>query len=77
MLEFQLLAGIAKGELFVAQPVVRHDAGDGDAEAFVVCDGGLEESNGADCFFIGQDVREGDPGGIVDADVDMLPSHAS
>ena len=40
-------AGVAEGAGFVAGAVVGHDALDGDAEACVVGDGGLEEGHGA------------------------------
>ncbi len=48
VLDGESFAGIAPGEGPVAGTVVGHDAFDGDAEAFVVRDGGLEEGCGAD-----------------------------
>ena len=43
----------------------------------VVGDGGLEEGDGALLPLVGQDLREGDARGIVDADVDELPADAA
>src|SRR5690606_18190384 len=39
--------------------------------------GGLEEGNGALLLLVGQDLREGDARGVVDADVDELPAAAA
>ena len=50
---------------------------DRDAEACVVGDGGLEEGDGALLFLVGQDLREGDARGVVDADMDELPAGAA
>ncbi len=53
VLDAKGFAGIAPGEGPVAGAVVGHDAFDGDAEALVVLDGGLEEGCGADAFSSG------------------------
>ena len=74
MFEAESLTGVFEGEGFVAGSVVGHDPLDGDAEAFVVGDGGLEEGDGADGFLVGQDLGEGDPGVVVDGDMDELPA---
>ena len=50
---------------------------DGDAEAGVVGDRGLEEGDGAFLLLVGQDLAEGDARGVVDADVDELPAGAA
>ena len=49
----------------------------GDAEAGVVGDRRLEEGDGALLSLVRQDLREGDAGGVVDADVDELPADAA
>ena len=43
----------------------------------VVGDGGLEEGDGALLPLVGQDLREGEARGVVDADVDELPADAA
>ncbi len=45
--EVEIPAGVAEGEGFVASAVVGHEAGDPDAEAFVVGERGFEEGDGA------------------------------
>ena len=74
VLDGEVFAGIAPGEGFVAGAVVGHDAFDGDAEALVVSDGGLEEGYGADGPFVGLDLGEGDAGMIVDTRRGRTPS---
>ena len=74
VLDGESFAGIAPGEGPVAGTVVGHDAFDGDAEALVVSDGGLEEGRGADGLFVGLDLGDGDAGMVVDTDVDELPA---
>ena len=76
MLELQPFAGPREGKGFVAGAVVGHDAGDRHAEASVIGDGGLEEGDRALCLLVRHDEGEGDPGGVVDADVDELPAGA-
>src|ERR1019366_538053 len=76
MLEAHGLAGVAEGSGSIAGTVVGHDAGYGDGEAFVVGEGGLQEGDGAFFLLVGQDLAEGDARGVVDADVDELPSGA-
>src|SRR3954451_17237799 len=56
--------------------IVGHHTGDRDAEVRVVGDRGLEEGDRALLFLVRKDLREGHPGGVVDADVDELPSDA-
>src|SRR3981189_2203272 len=77
VLDAQVPASITKGEGFVTTAVVGHDAGDGDAEAFVVSHGRLEEGSGTIGFLVGLDLGERDAGVIVDADVDELPADAA
>jgi len=69
-------AGVAEGVGLVAGPVVGHDAADGDTEAFVVGEGGVEEGDGVFLLLVGQDLAEGDAGVVVDADVEELSSDA-
>jgi len=47
-----------------------------DAEACVIGDGGPEEGDGAALFLVLHDLAEGDARGIVDADVNELPTQA-
>lgn len=75
--DVQVPARIAEGKGFVATTVVGHDAGDGDAEAFIIGYGRLEEGNGAVGLLVGLDLGEGDAGMIVDADMDELPADAT
>ena len=39
--------------------------------------GGLEEADGAPCLLVGHDLAEGDARGVVDADVNVLPTGAA
>src|SRR5882757_1871613 len=68
---------IAEGEGFIATAIVGHDAGDGDAEAFVISYRRLEEGDGAIRFLVGFDFGESDPGVVVDTDVHELPADAA
>ena len=77
MAQAEPLAGSSEGEGFVAGAVVGHDALDGDAEACIVGDGGLEKGDGAALAFGLHHSAEGDARGIVDADVDELPADAA
>ncbi len=74
MSEAQLAAGVAEGEGPIATAVVGHDTGHGDAEACVIGDGGFEERDCAGGFLVRQDLGEGDARGVIDADVDELPT---
>src|SRR3954471_15505856 len=62
--------------LAIAGAIVSHHTGNRDAEVRVVGDCGLEEGDRALLFLVRKDLREGHPGGVVDADVDELPSDA-
>src|SRR5260370_11883890 len=70
-------AGISEGEGSVAGAVVGHDALDRDAETCVVGDTGLEEGHRTSLAFIWFDLGEGDARGVIDADMNELPSPAS
>src|SRR5581483_11841275 len=74
VLEAKRLAGVAEGVGFIAGAVVGHYAGHDDAEAGVVGDRCLQEGDGAFLLLIGQDLAEGDARGVVDADMDELPT---
>src|SRR5690606_14386391 len=74
VLEAELAAGPGESPCPVAGTVVGHDAADGDAEACVVGDRGLEKGDGTLLPFVRQDLREGDTRSIVDADVDEFPA---
>src|SRR3979411_1486698 len=77
VLDAQVPAGVTEGEGFVTTAVIGHDAGNGDAEAFVVSHGRLEEGSGTIGLLVGLDLGERDAGVIVDADVDELPADAA
>src|ERR1044071_4120788 len=76
VLEAELAAGRAEGLRAIAGTIVGHHASNRDAEVRVVGDRGLEEGDRALLFLVGEDLREGHAGGVVDADVDELPSDA-
>src|ERR671939_1887801 len=76
VLEAEIAAGGAKRLRAIAGAIVGHHTGNRDAEARVVGDRGLEEGDGALLLLIREDLREGHPGGVVDADVDELPPNA-
>ena len=74
MLETKLLAGPGKGSGPIARAVVGHDTLDRHAQARIVSDRRLEEGNRAGLPLILHHPAEGDPGGVVDADMDELPA---
>src|SRR5436853_3482812 len=76
VLETELATGAAEGFGAIAGTIVGHHASNRDAEVRVVGDRGLEEGDRALLFLVGEDLREGHAGGIVDADVDELPPDA-
>ena len=53
---------------------LRRLALDGDAEAFVVGDGDLEEGDGTSLSLVGLDLAKGDARSVVYADMDELPT---
>jgi hypothetical protein len=66
MPEAAIAAGFAEGLGAIAGSVVGHHPRHLDAEARVVSDGGREEGDGALLALVGQDLREGQAGGVVD-----------
>jgi hypothetical protein len=60
----------------IAGAVVGEHAGDDDAQAREVADGGLDKSRGGGGFLMGEDLREGNAGVIVDGDVHVFPTGA-
>src|SRR5215210_5071513 len=76
VLEAELAAGGAEGLRAIAGIIVGHHTGNRDAEVRVVGDRGLEEGDRALLLLVREDLREGHPGGVVDADVDELPPDA-
>src|SRR3954453_1905318 len=72
VLEAEIAAGAAEGLGAIAGTIVGHHTGNRDAEVRVVGDRGPEEGDRALLFLVRKDLREGDPGGVVDADVDEL-----
>src|SRR6185503_4303957 len=59
-----------------AGAIVGHHTGNCDAEVRVVGDRRREEGDRALLLLVREDLREGHAGGVVDADVDELPSDA-
>src|SRR4051794_25099129 len=77
VLETEIAAGAAEGLGAKAGAIVGHHTGDRDAKARVVGDRRREEGDRALLLLlVREDLREGHPGGVVDADVDELPSDA-
>src|SRR3954465_12382767 len=76
VLETEIAAGAAEGLGAKAGAIVGHHTGNRDAEVRVVGDRGPEEGDRALLLLVREDLREGHPGGVVDADVDELPSDA-
>src|SRR3954463_6222909 len=76
VLETEIAAGAAEGLGAIAGAIVGHHTGNRDAKARVVGDRGLEEGDRALLLLVREDLRKGHAGGIVDADVDELPSDA-
>src|SRR4051812_15155302 len=74
VLEAEPLAGFGKSSGSIARAVVRHDALDSHAQARIVGDRRLEEGNRALLTLVLHDLAEGNAGGIVNADVDKLPT---
>ena len=58
----------------VARAVVRHHALDPDAKLCKITDRGLQEGNCSLLALIDQDLHERDPRGIIDADMNELPT---
>jgi|TARA_R110000744_G_C19173305_1_gene541843 hypothetical protein len=59
--------------MFRMQDIVCHHTADGNAEASVVSHAGLQVFDGTGGFFVRMDLVEGDAGGIVHGDMDVLP----
>jgi hypothetical protein len=74
--ETETLTGSAEGKGPVAGAVVGHHALDANAELAIISNRGLKEGDRAGFALIGHDLHEGDARGIVDTDVDELPSDA-
>src|SRR3954468_2259116 len=76
VLETEIAAGRAEGLGAKAGAIVGHHTGNRDAKVRVVGDRRLEEGDRALLLLVREDLREGHAGGVVDADVDELPSDA-
>ena len=74
MSEAELTAGMSEGVRAIAGAIVCHHAADDDAEAIVVSHTGLQVIDGTGGFFVRMDLVEGDAGGIVHGDMDVLPA---
>ena len=70
-------AGGAEGVAAIGRAVVGHHPLDGDAEAGEPSDGPVEESHGTFLALVGQDLAVGEPGGVVDRDVQEVPADAA
>jgi hypothetical protein len=66
----------ARKVVSIAGAVVSHHALDTDGELGVIGNGGLQEGDGTLFALIGHDLHEGDARGIVDADMNVLPTDA-
>lgn len=60
----------------IARAIVRHHALDADAELSVIGNGGFQEGDRTFLALISQNLHERDPRGIIDADMDELPTDA-
>jgi hypothetical protein len=74
VIQSELRAGVTEGMGCVAGAIVVEDAPDDDAKAFKIDDRRLEVRDGARGFLIRMDLVEGDAGGVIDADGDVLPA---
>ena len=77
MADAETTASIAEEARAVARAVVGQQTTDADAERAVVTDRSVEESDGGVAAFMGQDLREGEAGVVVDGDVNELPASAA
>jgi hypothetical protein len=74
MADAETTASIAEEARAITRAVVGQQTTNGDAERAVVSDRGVEESDGGVAAFIGQDLREGEAGVVVNSDVNELPA---
>jgi hypothetical protein len=74
MSEAELTTGIPEGVRPITCPIVCHHTADGNAEAIIVSHAGLQVIDGTGGFFVRMDLVEGDAGGIVHGDMDVLPA---
>src|SRR6478752_1643276 len=77
VLEAEILAGVAEFLGAIAGTVVGHDAKDANAETLIVGDSCFEEGDRTLLLLVGENLGEGEPGGVVDANVDELPAGAA
>lgn len=73
----QVFTGFGESLGDVTGAVDRHDAGDLDAEAFVVGDRRSQKVDSADGLFVRLDLGESNPRMIVDEDMDEFPPNAA
>ena len=69
--------GIAEGVADIGRAVVGHHPLDPDAEAGEPGQGPPEEGHRTLLALVGQDLRVGEPGGVVDADMEEVPATAA
>ncbi len=77
MADAETTASIAEEARAIARAVVGEQTTNGDAEGAVVTDRGVEESHRGVAAFIGQDLREGEAGVVVNSDMHELPASAA
>jgi hypothetical protein len=75
--QIETFAGPSEGEGLVARAIVGHYALGLDTEAGVIGDRCLEKGDRAALLLVRHDLREGDAGVIVDADVHVFPADAA
>src|SRR5581483_6447846 len=73
----EMTAGAGEPARVVAGGIVGEHAADGDAEAAVVSDGGVEEGDGGFGALVDEHLSKADAGVVVDGDVQDLPSGAA
>jgi hypothetical protein len=72
----EVLAELAKMAGAIAGTVIGEHAGDGDAESRIVVHGSLQKGGSRGGFLVGQYLREGNAGVVVDRDMHVLPAGA-
>jgi hypothetical protein len=68
---------VAKGEALIGRAVVGHNALDRDAKAGEPGECAARESDGTLLAFTGQNLAVGEPAGVVDSDMKILPAGAA
>ena len=74
MAQTQSKNGTAESMGTITVAIIGEQAADANAQAGVISQGGMEESDGRSSGAVGQDLGKGDAGMIVDGDVEALPA---